>query len=955
MDNSFLQQTAQTIVAQNNWSALEHITLVLPSHRAGVVLKDEIMRIQKAQREKAIWAPTVTTLTQLQDALSPLHAEDELVTIVRLYKHYLRVTNDPSNVMPLDMFYGWGRQMIADFTNVDVSMEQDEVPNFFDNTIAAHELSEWHLDDELKERLQALIRTEEDTRIVSSHSVQEQYEQLWKNLYTLYTALREELLAEQKGYSGMRQRAVIEQWETDTIQEQIAQQYYFFVGFNYLLPAELDLMKRLRDANKASFFWDLVSDFSTNKKAFSFAQQNSQILGSSSSHRQWGDAKEVTAITCASKEAQAQYVHQWLKENYTAPGQKIGVVICDEAMLEPIIYALPAITLPGEDKPAPINITKGYPLRNTDIYARAIQWLYNQPKEVTNQSAQVETIDQLITFLFEQPNGAQEITDVEEEEALTWQELLVLESEYQVRTILNKVKQIVSDGVGELDLSYKMLRLLIRRMMESVSMPFNGEPITDIQVMGVLETRMLDFDKLLLLNVEEGIVPQHQADHSFIPYYLRKAYHMQTPDERATIYAYNFFRLISRAQQTTMLFGAAGTGGAGKGMSRFIMQMLVSPQFIVKKEQLNEPNTVQYAEQKPMEETRSLLSTLQVVDGKVLRPSGKQYKLSPSALNTYITCPRSFYFQYVLGFKKKDTKPEVVFEANTLGSFVHHTMEYLYKHHLGCDGKAPKNITAEQIATLDDEEILVLALDHAYEKMNEEWEKEYHEANHYDKNLHKAENKVIYEYVRNILKKDQDDASKYSLSIYGLEMKKEISLPIEEVGDIRIGGIIDRLDFIEEDDEKKLRVIDYKSGGYNDDTHKKKMTATWEELMTDKNKGYVRQTMMYSYAVEQSLKVKSQEAESLRRREEVESQEARVEPHLYFCSKNLLSDTMDTSIELEGEMISNFKILSDQFEQQLTAKAKELLTTTEFPQCEDNECPPYCEFFKLCNRKPNEF
>ena len=939
MDNSFLQQTAQTIVAQNNWSALEHITLVLPSHRAGVVLKDEIMRIQKAQGEKAIWAPTVTTLTQLQDALSPLHAEDELVTIVRLYKHYLRVTNDPSNVMPLDMFYGWGRQMIADFTNVDVSMGQDEVPNFFDNTIAAHELSEWHLDDELKERLQALIRTEEDTRIVSSHSVQEQYEQLWKNLYALYTALREEMLAEQKGYSGMRQRAVIEQWETDTIQEQIAQQYYFFVGFNYLLPAELELMKRLRDANKASFFWDLVSDFSTNKKAFSFAQQNSQILGSSSSHRQWGEPKEVTAITCASKEAQAQYVHQWLKENYTAPGQKIGVVICDEAMLEPIIYALPAITLPGEDKPAPINITKGYPLRNTDIYARAIQWLYNQPKEVTNQSAQVETIDQLIAFLFEQPNGAQEIADVEEEEVLTWQELLVLESEYQVRTILNKVKQIVSDGVGELDLSYKMLRLLIRRMMESVSMPFNGEPITDIQVMGVLETRMLDFDKLLLLNVEEGIVPQHQADHSFIPYYLRKAYHMQTPDERATIYAYNFFRLISRAQQTTMLFGAAGTGGAGKGMSRFIMQMLVSHQFIVKKEQLNEPNTIQAVELQTMEETRSLLSTLQVVDGKVLRPSGKPYKLSPSALNTYITCPRSFYFQYVLGFKTKDTKPEVVFEANTLGSFVHHTMEYLYKHHLGCDGKAPKNITAEQIATLDDDQILALALDYAYEQMNEEWEREHQEPNHYDKNLHKAENKVIYEYVRNILKKDQDDASKYSLSIYGLEMKKEISLPIEEVGDIRIGGIIDRLDLIGEGSAQTMRVIDYKSGGYNDDTHKKKMTATWEELMTDKNKGYVRQTMMYSYAVEQSL----------------ESQEARVEPHLYFCSKNLLSDTMDTSIELEGEMISNFSKLSDTFKQQLTAKAKELLTTTEFPQCEEGECPSFCEFFKLCGRKPKDF
>ena len=945
MDNSFLQQTAQTIVAQNNWSALEHITLVLPSHRAGVVLKDEIMKLQQAQGQKALWAPTITTLTQLQDTLSPLHAEDELITIVRLYKHYCCLNNNQEDLMPLDMFYGWGKQMIADFTNVDVSMEQEEVPNFFDNTIAAHELSEWHLDDELKERLQVLISTE-NTRTIAEHSIQEQYEQLWKNLYALYTALREEMLAEQKGYNGMRQRAVIEQWETDEIQEQIAQQYYFFVGFNYLLPAELELMKRLQDADKASFFWDLVSDFSTNKKAFSFAKQNSQILGSSSSHRQWGAPKEVTAITCASKEAQAQYVHQWLKENYTAPGQKIGIVICDEAMLEPIIYALPAITLPGKDTPEPINITKGYPLRNTDIYARTIQWLYNQPKEITNQSAQAETIDQLIAFLFKHTAAEQEIEIDEKEETLTWQELLVLESEYQVRTILNKVKQIVSDGIGELNLSFKMLRLLIRRMMESVSMPFNGEPITDIQVMGVLETRMLDFDKLLLLNVEEGIVPQHQADHSFIPYYLRKAYHMQTPDERATIYAYNFFRLLSRAQQTTMLFGAAGTGGAGKGMSRFIMQMLVSPQFIVKKEQLNEPNMLPNTELKPIEETKSLLSTLQVVDGKVLRPSGKPYKLSPSALNTYITCPKSFYYQYVLGFKSKDTKPEVVFEDNTLGSFVHYAMEYLYKTYLDCDGTAPKSVTAEQIETLYDEIKLSAALNYAYKQMNEEWEREHQESNHYDSNLHKAEKKVIFEYICHILRKDQEDASKNPLSIYGLEADREISLPIKGVGDIRIGGTIDRLDLIGEGTNQKMRVIDYKSGVYKDKTHAEKMSATWENLMTDANKGYVRQTMMYSYAVEQSLK-----SQKLK----VESQKLRVEPHLYFCSKDLLSDKMDTSIELEGETISDFAKLSDTFKEQLTAKAKELLTTTDFPQCEEGKCPSFCKFFKLCGRKPKDF
>ena len=106
----------------------------------------------------------------------------------------------------------------------------------------------------------------------------------------------------------------------------------------------------------------------------------------------------------------------------------------------------------------------------------------------------------------------------------------------------------------------------MRRVMEGISMPFHGEPVTDIQVMGVLETRLLDFDKLLLLNVEEGVLPQTQADNSFIPYYLRKSYSMQTPDERATVYAYNFFRLLSRAGHSTLLFASADAGSNSKGM-----------------------------------------------------------------------------------------------------------------------------------------------------------------------------------------------------------------------------------------------------------------------------------------------------------------------------------------------------------------------------------------------------
>ena len=256
-----------------DWKQLSRTTLVLPSHRAGLVLKDELLRLQQERHAQAVWAPTVQTLPQLQDFLSPLYAEDELLTIVRLYKIYRNTPNIPNtqnDLMSLDLFYGWGRQMIADFTNIDASMHAGEVPNFFENTIAAHELSLWQLDPEVEERLRSLMGAQ---TVVSDdeQSVRHQYERIWRQLYDLYRALHDEMEAEQKGYTGMRQRAVIDHWEDDSIQQQIAGRTYVFVGFNYLLPVERELMQKLSASNKTLFYWDYVPDFQTNEKAFSFA------------------------------------------------------------------------------------------------------------------------------------------------------------------------------------------------------------------------------------------------------------------------------------------------------------------------------------------------------------------------------------------------------------------------------------------------------------------------------------------------------------------------------------------------------------------------------------------------------------------------------------------------------------------------------------------------------------
>ena len=926
-----------------DWKQLSRTTLVLPSHRAGLVLKEELLRLQQERHAQAVWAPSVQTLTQLQDALSPLYAEDELFTIIRLYKIYRKslIANRESLIdsMPLDLFLGFGRQMLADFTNIDASMPASEVPNFFANTIAAHELSTWHLDPETEDRLRKLVSpVTRNPSPVTPDSVKSQYEILWRQLYEFYKALRTEMEVEQKGYAGMRQRAVIEHWEDDSIQTQIAGRSYIFVGFNYLLPVERELMELLRDAGQAQFYWDYVPDFTTNTKAFSFAQLNHSLLGGMNIQPPLNiKHSTLNIIKCSSREAQAQYVHRWLQSNYTAKGQKVGVVICDETMLEPVIYTLPAITLPGEDAPTPINITKGFPLRNTAVYANVLAWLADSARGKADDLVEPELIDRLIEAVLSSQDDLPLSTFDFRLSTLSWKELLILESEYQVRKLANQLRQIMTDGVG-VPFTLRLLRLLFRRMMEAVTMPFHGEPVTDVQVMGVLETRLLDFDRLLLLNVEEGVLPQHQNDSSFIPYYLRKAYHMQTPDERATVYAYNFFRLIHRTAQATILYADAGTSDSAKGMSRFVMQILYSPAFTITRSTLQEASTLSPVTRNPypVTLTASLLSTLTKDERGILRKSdGHRFRLSPSALNTFISCPRSFYLQYILGLQPQEPE-EVIFEAATMGSFVHHAMEFIYRTYLHCDNTHPVRITPDAIdAILSDETKLQTALLAAYDAMNQELEtRKSIIDNRYIPDNHVSENVIIKGYLRNILERDREDA-KVGLQMLLLEQDRSFPVILDGIGEILTGGIIDRLDIYGPEGHEHLRVVDYKSGSYSDTTHAKRMSSTWEELMESEEKGYVRQTLIYSHAVLQHG-----------------TQGLPVEPNLYFCRRRLTD--IVTTIDIQNETVHDYASIRQPFYEALCTKMAEVLTTTDFPQCEEDKCPTFCPFFDLCGRKKTE-
>lgn len=907
--NSFLQQTAQDIVNHYSWEGLRDVTLVFPSRRAGLVLKNELKQLQRTAHPAPDFLPTITTLSELFDTLSPLQEEDELRLICRLFCIYKEVTGEQ---ITLDLFYGWGRQIISDFNNIDKAVPQNEVKAFFENTIAARELEQVKLDEETTARLKDLLRQSGARNDYHEESVQAKYDALWRNLYTIYLRLNEQLQSEGKGYEGARMRAALEHVK-ERIAEVGEQKSYCFIGFNYLLRVEKELMLWIKDHRQARFYWDYVADFQTNTKAFAFVEQHIRDLGNAAEPMPWTQPKPIEVIATTTGNAQAQYVAPWLQTHYTKQGERTAVVICDEGMLEPVIYALPALTLDEANEPAPINITKGFPLANTKVYAQVIQVLEQQTIKNTGDAGvspagtshnELSAILDLLLQTLDENQKSPFKGDIEGREGLNnWHTLLLRESVYQLRCAINRFRQLTSDPLlRDAITSLPLLRNLLVHFLSGISLPFNGEPITDIQVMGVLETRMLDFDNLLLLNVEEGVVPQQQADLSFIPYYLRKSYHMPTKDEGATVYAYNFFRLMARAKHVTLLFSEAETAMGRKTMSRFIMQMMVNPKhFTIRKRSLNEAknansDTSDYSDNSE----KNLISTSPCV----LHPSSFT-SLSPSAINTYIECRRKFYWQYVEHLRQVEPDT-LIFASNTLGTFVHQVMEDLYKPRLN----TPLDVGwLEQ--TANDSALLTETLRQAYEEVSEKSGVEYH----FDR--HPMENIVIIEFVKNILRRDKQDAQDHGLTILLTEQKRSFLLD-----GVKIGGSIDRMDKL----GNRVRIVDYKTGSY----HAERLATTWNDLLESHDARYVLQTLIYSEAALQGLS------------------NAQLTPHLYFTQKNL--NQTDGMVKIEGAAVENYLDIRSEFLERLQKKVSDIKSDTEFPMVAEDQCKSYCPFRLLCGK-----
>ncbi len=925
---------------------LENVTVVLPTRRAGLFVKKYLAELAEG---KPVCAPECTTITDLFDSLCPLKPADEIKAVCQLYEIYKEKTKGISHcgaTLTLDKFYSWGRQLIADFNNVDKNCVDSDGKDIFRHSSEARKYDKDILDEEVKERLKSLLCGE----AASGSSVQADndsykafFEQIWEKLPDIYSAFSEKLKEENCALEGARYKWVVTNFED--LWTGMSDRTFAFVGFNILLGAERKFMELVKKEDKALFYWDYDKEFEVSHiPAYRNVKQDMEKLEGKYDDTPSSKEKPLMIMSATSDNAQARYVHDWLLD-HTKAGESSAVILCDEAMLQPVVFSVP------QELSGNVNVTKGFPMKLTRIYARICSWLKN-----ATSSDFAKTLGELREFIDKEWRANCKPTvpaDDSGSASQEWYEMLDRESIFQARCVVVRFISLINDDVLKEVKEFSTIRSLLTAHLSTVTIPFHGEPITDVQIMGVLETRALDFDNVLLLNVEEGVVPKASHDNSFIPYYLRKCYGLTTLDDQAQVYSYNFFRILRRAKDVTLLYSDAMTSEGQKSMSRFVMQILVSGNMFgnVKRSKLvsKTNGAAQPVGQTQEADGADSIKNLCVFENygeKLLKEQkpGRPLCISPSAINSYLRCPRNFFMKYMLELEEPEDDSSNLMQKNDLGTLVHESIRAAYTIITKTENEKEEDQGVGAISRKNIENFLDdkykkkdKAIDMAYASMNADYKKR-GKTTAYNRKDHPIETAVAMKYMKNVL---SNDCNLTEFHILGNELKKYATLNIPNFGPIKVGGSIDRLDTVTDNGKQTIiRIVDYKTGSYE----AKKMNAKdLNGIFTVGTKQtYVLQTMIYSLACLEDNPPAELNNGTI------------IKPQLLFTKKNLSG--FNPNVTIGGKPVENFRDCQNDFKEGLTDLVQTILEDTDFEQVPSpdtsSESPcKTCPFAVLCDRQ----
>lgn len=893
---TFLQIVAQDLYQRLN-GRFEQLTIVFPNKRAGLFFNQALADLIPGGRP--LWAPTYTTISEIFQHLSQLTTADPIELVCRLYPIYLQATGKTPDDESLDHFYSWGEMMLHDFDDLDNNLVPAE--KLYANI---EDLSHLTTSDYLEEeQRQALNQFFHNFRAENEHTdLKNKFRSIWDCLLNIYTSLREHLRAEGLAYTGMLKREVVERLP---LIHDLDGRTYAFVGFNVLGATETALFSYLKNNPETPtyFYWDydlhyLDPEHDITLEAGRFIRENIKKLGGvqldpQTTYKGFDAPKDITFVSSPTEVAGACYAgsHIAHETEGTEALNQNAIVLCNESLLQPLLHALPA--------DLQLNVTMGYPMQQTPIcgllntlidlqlrgfadphtcrYASVVAVLKHpytsilspKCKEVLDAirrdnilypSVHFLGADDTLHTLFAQHTTQHDLLDYlgnvcslagrhyadQPRQARDSDSQLYTEAIFNAYTMINRLRAILEKGL--LNVRPDTLCLMLRQIMAGKNIAFHGEPAIGVQVMGVLETRNLDFQNLIMLSVNEGRLPGKEQTESFIPYTLRAAYGMTTIEKQGSLYAYYFYRLLQRARHITLVYNSS-TEGLSKGeMSRFMRQMLTdrSPQEArthpIRFLTLTGENRAGASYSLQIEKTPDVIARLKA---RYDWSGGRASLFSPTAINTYIGCPLQFYLKYVAGLKKEDEVSEEI-GNDVFGNVFHCAMELIYRR-MG-NGK---DIQAPTLIALSRDEAAVG--DYVDQAFNLKFFKVKDAAGARPRynGVGQLNREVIIRYVQNQLRYD---ATLCPLSVLSVEdnshaMTIDITAFTGEKLKLRLGGIIDRIDRITDGTVRQYRIVDYKTGAHP------QTAASLDALFDSRAKcHHLMQALYYADVVSQKVK-----------------------------------------------------------------------------------------------------
>ncbi len=926
----FLEKIADRLLRKFPTS-MEGTAVVLPSKRAVVFLKHYLSQ----KIDKPIFLPEFYSIEEFIEHLSGLQVLDNISLQFRLYQTYLKYP--PQKTDSFDDFLKWSNVLLHDFNEIDRNLV--DAKSIYLNLKDVKELESWSVDDwSLSEEKLSVMQTD--------------YISFFEGMLTWHNDFNLSLLEENLAYQGMTYKLAANQINTVNIKWNKV----WFVGLNALTKSEQAIIDFLKKEDIARVFWDADVFYYNNPlhEAGGFLREQRErwseidFEGVGDYFNQPKDSFNVVA--CPKNITQAKVATEIIKgfEKSDLEDSNTAIVLADEALLFPVLHNLPSAI-------KQLNVTMGSPLKNSTLFAfvevifrlqiHAIKYkrkafyykdiiaVIEHPyfSKIIDLNALTEfkrfiikdnivfisksnittyfkenTLVKVIFSIWEDVDQAlQTFTAIIEQLRLPLVgkkgsiESEVLATFFKSLTIL---KKLVAENKFEIEL--KTLQVVMQQLVAKETIPFKGEPLEGVQLMGILESRTLDFKNVIMLSVNEGKLPKGRSVNSFIPYDMKRYFKLPTYTESDAVFAYHFYRLLQRAKNITLIYNSE-TDDFGSGeKSRFITQLL--------SEYKGEIKDVVYKGEDLENSTATNIS----IENKGLASEIQAWAkkgVSPSAINKYNNCSLSFYYHYLAKIRVDDAVDEYA-DASTMGTAIHDALDKAY----------PLGLLNEQFIKDNTSFILKDIEGNFISLLSEQGMKE-------GKNYLslKIAQKLTADFLAlemRLLNKAATDDKR--VNIIGKEVELTHFITVDGI-DFNLTGKADRVDL----EGDTLRIIDYKTGKVD---NKEVAFSEYNEIIDDAGKAKAFQLLMYAYLY------------------------LKMHPNYIgldiiagnFSFKNLKPGLLKVSKKINSkqlEVINITQAVLDDFESQLEIVLKKInndsfVKTTELKHCE------WCDYKMICKR-----